>query len=104
MSLHTSGGPKVCVQLCTGAYRCVQVRTGAYRCVQVRTVAYSCVQLRTGCTQLYATVRSSQRFTKRAEGAPAALVLTVAWSRRRGLCSTATRPEARSTVTGAAVA
>ena len=58
MSLHTSGGPKVCVQLCTGAYRCVQVRT----------VAYSCVQLRTGCTQLYATVRSSQRFTKRTDG------------------------------------
>ena len=56
MSLHTSGGPKVCVQLCTGAYRCVQVRT----------VVYSCVQLCTGCTQLYTTVHSSQRFVKRA--------------------------------------
>ena len=52
MSLHTSGGPKVCVQLCTGAYRCVQVRTGAYSCVQLCTVVYRLYTTVHNCTQL----------------------------------------------------
>ena len=42
MSLHTSGGPKVCVQLCTDAYRCVQLCTVVYR---LYTTVHNCTQL-----------------------------------------------------------